>query len=211
MKRLDRAFKNLLRYHDFEFLEAHSGAIYGVWKDFRLAYFNPGWFRFAEDNQGEPQVSNEWGLGRSLLDCVSGEIETFYNEKFDRCLQTDTVWSHEYECSSDTVYRRYHQVVYPLPKRGGLLFVNSLIVEQPHDPSVGKAIAADLNAYVDRNGFICQCAYCRRVKNFSEAERWDWIPEWVKRCPENTSHTFCPSCFGHYFPIEPGDEPGSVT
>ena len=50
------------------------------------------------------------------------------------------------------------------------------------------------------NGLICQCAHCRRVKDFREEERWDWVPDWVTKCPDNTSHTFCPTCFGFYYP-----------
>lgn len=205
MKRLDRSFKKLFRYHNYDFLEKHSEAIYGVWNDFRLAYLNPGWFRFAKENEGEPNISKEWGLGRSIMDCVAGEVKALYLEKLNACLKSNTVWSHEYECSSANVFRLYHQIVYPLPKQEGLLFVNSLVIERLHDPERRKEKGADESAYVDRNGFICQCAYCRRVKNFCYEERWDWVAEWVKRCPDNTSHTFCPSCFGHYFPIETSD------
>ncbi|WP_305906463.1 hypothetical protein Q9L42_001090 [Methylomarinum sp. Ch1-1] len=205
MERLDRAFEKLLRHHNFAFLEAHSGAIYGVWDNFRLAYLNPGWFRFAKENDGEPRISKEWGLGRSILDCVSGDVKVLYQTKLNACLNTSEVWSHQYECSSDTVYRCFHQLVYPLVRRGGLIIVNSLVIEELHDPSKRQAMAADESVYIDENGFICQCAYCRRVKNYSVAERWDWVPEWVRRCPDNTSHTFCPACFAHYFPMATTD------
>jgi hypothetical protein len=201
MTALNRAFKNLLRSHRFENLETHTGAIYGVWANFRLGYMNPAWFLFAKANGGEPSISVEWGLGRSIMDCVSGEIKALYETKFNACLNSHTVWSHEYECSSDTIYRVYHQIVYPLGQGEGLLIVNSLVIESPHDPEQRPVRAADESIYVDENGFICQCAYCRRVKNYREAERWDWVPEWAKRCPKRTSHTFCPSCFGHYFPM----------
>ena len=108
---------------------------------------------------------------------------------------------HDYECSSDTVYRRYHQIVYPIGGREGLLVVNSLVVERLNHPDRRPARAADELFYVDENGLIYQCAHCRRVKNVREGERWDWVPEWVKRCPECTSHVFCPTCFRHYYPI----------
>lgn len=198
MQRLDAPFRKLLRYHDFDFLEAHNGAVYGVWSDFRLAYLNPAWFRFAGENKGEPAISRQWGLGRSIMDCVDGDIAELYQEKLHACLVSNTVWSHQYECSSDSVYRRFRQTVYPLPKREGLLFLNSLLVEKAHDSGRRRPESFDESSYLDENGFICQCAYCRRVKNYRYPERWDWIPDWVKSCPNHTSHTFCPACFGHY-------------
>jgi hypothetical protein len=201
MERLDREFKTLLRHYNFDYLETHSGAIYGVWKNFRLAYLNPGWYRFARENGGEPNISHKWGLGRSILDCISGDAKSFYAAKFKACLNSHTVWSHDYGCSSDAVCRCYHQIVYPLSEQKGLLIVNSLIVEGVRGPELNRENAADRSIYLDKNGFFCQCAYCRRIKNFHDAERWDWVPVWVKRCPKNTSHTFCPSCFAHYFPM----------
>lgn len=209
MKRLEASFKKLLRYHDFAFLEEHGGAIYGVWNDFRLAYLNPAWFRFAKENQGEPNISIKWGLGRSILDCIQGDIKALYQEKLHTCLDSNKVWAHDYECSSDAFYRYYHQIVYPLPLREGLLIVNSLIVEKPHNPKQRQAKSADETIYLDENGFICQCAYCRRVKNFRHHEQWDWVPEWVQHCPDNTSHTYCPACFGHYFTTAASDKPDS--
>lgn len=201
MERIDREFKSLLRHHDFAYLEAHSGAVYGVWQDFRLAYLNPQWFRFARENGGEPGISSEWGLGRSILDCIPGDIKGFFQGKFQECLSARAVWNYQYECSSDAVYRRYHQIVYPLIDQKGLLFVNSRVVESPMDPRRRPAKAPDQSVYRDDNGFFCQCAHCRRMKNFRDNDGWDWVPEWVKQCPEPTSHTFCPSCFAHYFPM----------
>ncbi len=208
MEHFDREFKNLLRNHNVEDLSAHSGVIYGVWADFCLSYLNPAWFRFAKENGGEPHISAEWGLGRSILDCISGEVRKFYEAKWNACLNAQEVWTHDYDCSSDMVYRRYHQIVYPMGRREGLLIVNSLIVERRHDkarmPPTG---AAGQSFYLDENGFIHQCAHCRRVKNTREAERWDWVPEWVRRCPEHTSHTFGPTRFRHYYPMAATDGP----
>ena len=197
---LNQEFKKLLGRRNFADLETHAGTIYGVWKDYRLAYMNPAWFRFAKENEGEPGISTDWGIGQSIMDCLSGEIKEFYASKFKTCLDSNSVWHHEYECSSDTIYRKFHQIVYPLGQREGLLFVNSLIVASAHDATHRAVEKIDEASYRDVNGFICQCAFCRRVKNYQEDERWDWIPEWVKHCPKDTSHTFCPACFRHYYP-----------
>ncbi len=200
MDRLDNDFiKQLGNQHKIDKLENHSGSVYGIWSNFQLAYLNPAWFDFAVKNNGNPEISNNWGLGKSVLDCVSGQLHYFYKTIFTQCLYNNTLWSHEYECSSDTIYRRFHQLVYPLENQQGLLIVNSIIVEQAHSLTQDTITAFNINDYLDDNNFICQCAYCRRVENFQHSGRWDWIPEWVKNCPKNTSHTYCPDCFDQYF------------
>ncbi len=200
MTRLNHEFLNLLDdQYKLDDLENHPDSVYGIWPNFQLAYLNPAWFSFAEQNNGQPSIDDDWGLGKSVLDCVSGQLYRFYKSMFKQCLDSGTIFSHEYECSSDTIYRRFHQLVYPLDNRSGLIIVNSIIVEQAHVSSLRPTTVLDNKDYLDKNGFICQCAYCRRVKNFSLAERWDWIPAWVKSCPENTSHSYCPICFSHYF------------
>jgi len=199
MNNLDQEFKYLLQGFNINDLNLLSGSVYGVWADFRLGYLNPAWFQFAQDNNGESRILSKWGLGRSILDCMSGHVEDFYRAQFEDCLDSHTVWGHDYECSSDKRYRRFHQIIYPLGLREGLLFVNSLLVERPQEQKVTGV--PDESLYIGENKLISQCAHCRKVKNVTEPERWDWIPEWVKRCPEHTSHTFCPTCFGHFYPL----------
>lgn len=199
MEKLDPGFKRLLRSHKIEDLRAHAGAIYGIWPDFRLAYLNPGWFRFAADNNGEPEISRRWDLGVSMLDALPPETQAFYKARYRDCLESGNTWSYEYECSSAQIFRLLAQIVYPLGAGEGLLIANSLRVEQAHDPK-GRPVNPPLDSvYRDQEGLIHQCAGCRRVKNPLEPERWDWVPAWVDRIPVATTHTFCPSCFGHFF------------
>ncbi len=204
MKNINSRFKPALLGHNIADLDAHSGAIYGLWPDFKLAYLNPAWFCFARENGGEPRISAEWGLGKSVLTRMPPQLKKVFKANLKECLRSGKPWNHEYECSSATIYRKYHQIVYPLAKQEGLLIVNSLLVERPHDPKERPPRTADRSLYVDEKGFVCQCAYCRRVKNFKEVNRWDWVPEWVKRFPEATSHSYCPTCFAHYFPAKKG-------
>lgn len=201
MNTLDQEFRLLLKKNDQNLagLDSHSGAVYGLWEDFRFAYQNPAWFRFAADNGGESRISREWGLGRSIFDCLSGDVKKYYETNYNRCLGSHKVWCHDYECSSDEIYRKFHQTVYPFVEGQGLLIVNSLANERPHNPSLRQARAADESQYLDKNRLICQCSICRLVENFQEVGRWDWVPEWVRNCPPNTSHTFCPICYPHHF------------
>jgi len=61
MVQLAEGFRDALRRYRIAELEEHAGAIYGLTPDFRLAYMNPAWFRFAEVNGGEPRISTERG------------------------------------------------------------------------------------------------------------------------------------------------------
>lgn len=198
MEKSNPEFGKLLHRHVDADVLSDAGSIFGTWADFRLAYLNQAWFGFAESNHGEPQISEEWGLGRTMLDCLPGELAEVFRARCTSCLDSLEVWSYDYECSSSSVYRRFRQIVYPLSQEG-FLFVNSLALERPHDSERQAPGIVDPSLYLDENGFFCQCAYCRRTKNYSETNRWDWVPEWVKQMPKNTSSTFCPACYVHYY------------
>ena len=193
-------FATLLRDYQLADLEKHHGSIYGLWPDLRLAYVNPAWHRFAAENGGEPAISTRWKLGACILDAFSQDLGSYYRTAYNRCLELGEPWEHQYECSSKDRYRRFHQTVYPLG-RSGLLVVNSLVVELPHDPAERSPRGPDEPVYRDGYGLIHQCAHCRRVQNLRTAQRWDWVPAWVERIPSPTSHTFCPACFGYYYPV----------
>ena len=151
MEKLDKEFKDLLENRTLTDLRKHSGAVYGVWGDMRLGYLSPGWFRFAKENGGEPSISVDWGLGKSILDSTTNNVRDFYEAKLNACMNSGEVWKHEYECSIHQIYRRFHQVAYPLGQREGLLLVNSIVVEQPHDLVERPVQAADVGIYTDEN------------------------------------------------------------
>ena len=185
---------------DLTELDTHGGPIYGVTADFRLGYLNETWFRFAAANGGEPRISNEWRLGRSVLDCIPDVLRPFYDEGYRYCLASGRAWQHEYECSSATNYRRFHQRVIALDDGVGLLMFNSLVVERAHDPVERPPRPPAVATYTNRDGLIIQCSTCRRVKFPDEADRWDWVPEWVRDFPRHTSHGLCTPCFRHQYP-----------
>jgi hypothetical protein len=199
VEKLTLKFEKLLRDFDLTSLRDHSGVIYGVWSDFRLAYLNPGWFQFARENGGEPRISSRWRLGTSILDGMTSPVREFYHARYAESLRTYNVWSHEYECSSDAVYRLLHQMAYPLGAGEALLIVNSVRIERTHDPTERPARHADDAVYRDKKGWVRQCAHCRRVKNLLELERWDWVPEWVRVVPHPVNHGLCPLCVAHYY------------
>ncbi len=194
MQCLDESFAPCLKDHDLEKLERSPGTVYAVWPDFRLAYMNPAWFRFAEANGGEPAISSRWPLGAPLMPAISATLRSFYEIKLHACMSRGEPWVHAYECSSAGVYRAFRQTVYPLKEKCGLLIVNSLSVEQAQDPVERPAKAAKAGEYHGENGAISQCAHCRRVKDPSQPARWDWVPAWVERPPENVVFVLCDRC-----------------
>lgn len=190
----------LWRY-DLAELDDHGGAVYGLTSDYRLAYLNETWFRFAAANGGEPAISRDWGLGRSVLDCIPDVLRPFYADIYGTCLISGRDSQHDYECSSATRYRLFHQHVVALDESAGLLIFNSLVVERAHDPIQRKPRSAVITAYTNQDGLVIQCVVCRRVKYPDEPDRWDWIPDWVNEFPPCTSHGLCPPCYRQRYPL----------
>jgi len=182
--------------------------IYGIRPDFRLAYFNEAWVQFARDNSGPPSLMSSECLGLSVLDVTPEELRPFYSELFTRAITSVTARprsiSHEYECSSPKTYRRFAMNLYRLEAGSGLLVVNALLVEMPHEARgiVPVEPAANAAVYLNQHAFVIQCAACRRIKHQQHPGRWDWIPAWVSKPPERTSHGLCELCLNYYYPAK---------
>lgn len=194
----DPDFRKLLRDFDLVRFKSLKNTIYGLWRDFTYAYLNRAWFTFASENGGAPAVCDNWGLGSNLLDAMCADIRPFYEDHYLQCLEKDEVWEHDYECSSPRKFRQFRQTVYPLAGQG-FLVVNALITARPHDRKVIELNDELKKEYFDNNDMIHQCCHCRKVQNMSDRKRWDWIPDWVKRAPERTSHGLCPVCYNYYY------------
>lgn len=194
--RCDPAFEPLLHPFARRDLDRRPATVFGLWSDWRIAYVNDAWDRFATDNGGQPAIGERWDLGASYLDAVPGLLHPFYQQLYDRSGGSRHPSSHDYECSSPDQYRCFHMDVYALADRAGFIVVNSLLVERPHDDGIGPPVAVE---YHDEHGMLHQCMHCRRVENLLRA-RWDWVPAWVERVPQHTSHGLCPVCLAYYYP-----------
>lgn len=198
MATLDEDYAPLLSGYDLAQLDNHEGAIYVLSSDWRLRYFNASWSRFAQDNGGEPAISQRFSLGASLFDALTPpHLRDFYTFHYAGCLTESRVWSHEYECSSASVFRRFRQFVYPLDGRG-VLVVNSKIVERPHH-LLESTSCEPTDRYRDAAGLIHQCAHCRRFRHGEHHASWDWVPAWVAKAPTRCSHGLCPTCAVFYY------------
>lgn len=194
--RITPAFAAALDKFDLNTLEHEPGAVYALDGELRLCYFNPAWFRFAAQNHGEPAISRRFGLGVPLAQAISGPLREFYLRAYSTVLQERSTWQHDYECSSDTVLRRYHQDSYPLANSKAVIVINSLLLEQPHAAADAEA---DERRYRDSHGLIVQCSHCRRVQRAAQPGHWDWVPAWVAVLPPRTSHSLCQPCYDYYY------------
>ncbi|MBC7962985.1 MAG: hypothetical protein H7Y05_08580 [Steroidobacteraceae bacterium] len=199
MKHFHDDFSALLNGFKLETLENDPNSIYGLSVGLALNYLNAGWFDFAKENQGEPAISERFVLGTYIGDAMSGSVRDYYLEAFQNVLQTGKVWHHDYECSSPEKFRIYHQSVYPLYNRQGLIIVNSLVKEHPLETDSRTPCQPIRNLYTQETGFITQCSNCRRVQLATRQDVWDWVPAWVEQMPENTSHGLCQICFEYYY------------
>ncbi len=192
----DREFVELLREFDIEGLERHPHSVFGIWPDMRLAYVNPAWYRFADENGGGSNFAKKWRPGRDLFEGMPRVLHEFYKSHFQLSLSTGRPWIHTYECSSPEHHRVFRMDVLPVGGGEGLLAVNSLIVHEPHNRAALEPMIA---SYQHRDGLIIQCAHCRRVQRTDGQSQWDWVPEWVRQPPETTSHGLCNVCVGFYY------------
>ncbi|HTI51119.1 MAG TPA: hypothetical protein VL475_09210 [Planctomycetaceae bacterium] len=193
---IDDRFASLLSGFDLAALEADPGVIYAVDHDLRLSYINPAWFRFAAENGGEPQISREWALGRFIMDAIAEELRPFFAKHFRRSLDEMRPWQHVYECSSATRFRKHRMNAFPLEEGQGLLLSHALVLDEPMSRDSAEP---DERRFRNPQGIIRQCAHCRRVEQQPPHAGWAWVPEWMARCPPQTSHGICPPCFGFYF------------
>lgn len=204
MKHVDPKFSPLLEDAiGLDAAENHSGTIFGMWADTRLAYLNPAWFEFARENQGEPAISVRWPIGAPLIDVLPQVVQQFYRDLYDRALKSDgtsPLIARDYECSSPDVYRVFRMMLYPVGNGNGLVVVNALLIEQPHESQGCQVARADDDTdYRHADGLFHQCIECRRMEHISNPARWDWIPELVRAVPPQTSHTLCEICTKRYF------------
>lgn len=199
MKRYHDDFSVLLNGFALDTLESYPDSVYGLSANLTLNYLNPSWFDFARNNEGEPAITERFTLGVHIGEAMSGPVREYYLEAFRSVLQTGMVWHNEYECSTPETLRNYYQSVYPLYNRNGLIIVNSLVKEQPHDLVSRIPCQPVMTLYLDKMGFITQCSNCRRVQRAAQQDIWDWVPALVEQIHGNASHSFCQICYEYYY------------
>ncbi len=198
-QRIAAPFDAQLDRFSLQTLEQERGAIYALDRDLRLCYLNPAWYTFAWDNQGEPDISQRFPVGTPLTAAIQGPLRDFYADAYRQVLHDGQVWEHNYECASDTIFRRFHQRAYPIDGGHAVVVVNNLVVSHPYQQEHGPTTAPNESSYRNSDGLIVQCSHCRRVQHADSPDRWDWVPAWVAKIPPRTSHSLCYPCYEYFY------------
>ncbi len=168
--------------------------IYALDEDLRLVRCNPAWDRFARDN-GAAELSGSRALGVSVLDVTPKILRDFYLTAYQSVRNFRRQWWHIFDCSSPGVSRSFQMRVLPAGAKG-LLVVNTLIREEPHQ----ETAAARVEQYTDAEGVVTMCAHCRRVEHLTQPGRWDWIPSLLLLNGTLARAGLCPFCFAYHYP-----------
>ena len=179
-------------------LEKDPAVIYLLDRDLRIVYCNEAWDRFAAENGGRG-LTRQLQLGRSIMDAVPSPLKPFFEEGYRTALSGTQPWEHCYECSSPTVYRNFRMMSSLNPTGEGLVVVNSLTVERPHDDRERGICFPNERVYVDSKNIVTMCCHCRRTRRSKQAPVWDWVPAYIEKPPGLVSHGICTPCMGLYY------------
>ncbi len=180
-------------------LENNAAVIYVLDRDLRIVYCNEAWNRFAAENGGRG-LERDSQVGRSLMDVIPLPLKQFFEENYRKALSKREIWSHSYECSSPTVYRAFRMVSYPDPEGDGVVVVNSITVERPHEDQDRKVCSPNGMLYEDEQGIVTMCCHCRRTCRVGQTAVWDWVPIYLEEPPELISHGICAVCMNLIYP-----------
>lgn len=164
-----------------------------------IVYRNPAWFRFCEENGGSGKVAQQGEAGIFYPEVLPDVLRPFFTSLFRRVLDTRQEERLDYDCSSPDLYRKFRQIIRPLGAGRGLVVLNPIIVEEEWPENQITQTKNSL-PYTGENGFIAQCAHCRRVRHREVPGRWDFVPALLENPQKNITHTLCEPCLEHFYP-----------
>jgi len=192
---IDPAFAANLSAVNLTHMDESSDVIYIVDRAMKLRAFNAAWTHFALANNGA-EILERWKLGTSLFGILSGAIEDYLLEGYEKAMREGTVFSYSYECSSPDVFRLFQQSAYSLHNFEGLVITNHQAIKKPHT----EENVTFSKRFVDKHGIIIQCMNCRKIRDPNDKSKWFWVPELLTSPWPDTSHDICSPCLEHYYP-----------
>lgn len=191
---IDQTFVAMLPVAESRVIAASRDTVYVLDRLLTIRAYNSAYARFGASN-GCPQVEQVYGIGCKLVTVLPPVASNLYMPAYRQAMETGTRVDHDYECSSPRVYRRYRQTAYPLAEGRGLIVTNHLVYEMPHTwrpQTTGPR-------HFDENGWLTLCACCRKVRDWSRPEKWDWVPGLVEVPHPRTTHGYCLHCLHFYY------------
>jgi len=186
--------KSIPRAIPLDVLESCPDPCFTVSESLDITYCNQAWDQFALLNHGGPEALRAQVVSRNLLDFIPDDIKKYHAGLFTTARALGQPVSHDYECSSATLFRLYRMQIYPLDN--GFAVINSLRVEHPHDRTPVEPNEA---LYRNSAGMIRMCANCGRTSRADDPTVWEWVPDYVDHIRENTTHGVCPLCLEYYY------------
>ena len=176
-------------------LDAETGVVFAIDRDFVLQFVNPAWSRFALANGGE-ECMTTYRIGSPIRRAVPEVLWPFYEAPLTAVLDSGRPWEHDFDCSSPTEARWFRMRVQPLGGDRNHLIVSSDLVRAL--PSRASA-TSPLSDYIDANDLVVLCSHCRRCLRVGTMT-WDWVPALLDRISRRTSHGLCEPCFAYHYP-----------
>ena len=194
--KLCEKFASFLEEIDLKSFENSNDCIYFLDSDFFVRGYNSAYYNFAMAN-GATDFNKSLGIGSNLLNSLPKALKSYFLNAFAIAKENQTIFSHDFECSSIDTYRLYHQTAYPLPNNKGFVITNHCFINNHRED---KAVALS-EQHVDSNNLIIQCCGCQKLKN-QKYLRWDWVPSMLSNDKANVSHSICHNYKSHLYPTE---------
>lgn len=165
--------------------------VYRIDGEDRIAWVNPGWDRFAEEN-GAPELVALAIAGRSIWDFIKGEEVCYLHRSLlERVRHGRHLFDLPFRCDGPDARRFMLMDLWPLPERG-VEYHCRLRLYQAREP------VALFQPDIPREGEpLRMCAWCRRVElvhsQWVEVEEAvDALELFLRARPPPIEHTICP-------------------
>ena len=173
-------------------------------------FVNDAWDRHALANGGAPACLGSSLIGSSWLGHIRGEeVQRFHAALFARALRSHSprprpviqVGESNTPTTAALVSCRFEPVL-QAGEPFAISVVHSMLRERPV-AEVYDLVEGPADAYRHPAGGIIQCSCCRRFRNPSQPDRWDFVPSLLAE-PLIATQTVCELCGElHYVGIEP--------
>jgi hypothetical protein len=193
---IDPAIQDALRHLDLKALDESPDIVYFLDCDFVLRGFNKAWVKFGEENGGWGIVQ-KYGLGAPVFPAIPESLQLFYQDAYRTAMLKKTSFEHDFQCSSPDKFRVFHQTAYPLPDTAGVMIVNTIVETRPHSD---EPMPLSERHFKPGTDIITICCHCRKTKDQTRPERWEWVPEVLSKYHASVSHGLCVTCHRSYYP-----------
>ena len=192
---IDPIFKKKIPHIDLESIQKSDDITCIVDSNMAIRAYNNAWMAFPKNNNAS-KVLAKFSIGSIITEAGVEPIKSYIQNGYYKALNENILFEFTYECSSDSVFRLFHQTAYPLLNAEGLVISHHLAKERKHTEKEHEFN----KQFFNQNGLITQCQNCRKIRDPENANRWLWVPSLVKSPIPKISHGICDRCLEHYYP-----------